>query len=135
MKREFSKNNPKNSNMIMMKLSSLPMLVGVIDIIVYLVASIVGCVVSAINDNGYAAYFLIRIGLVLGLIYLIMLFMTVWIFAFEGDVINITRKNKVKTIFLHPIFLMTYVFAAIRAVYAESKWEVIEHTISESVEA
>lgn len=134
MKKEFSKNNPKNNNILMMRLGSLPALAAVIDIIAYLVFSVAGLVFSVVFGNGYAVYFLLRIGIVLGLIYLIMMIATVVLLKIEGDKIKITFRNKVKTVLLHPFFLITYVVSALRALFTKSKWEVIEHSITEAIE-
>lgn len=70
---------------------------------------------------------LIRMISILIFIYLFIVFISLAIFVIEKNNINITRKNIIKAIFFHPIFLFCYIIAAIRAIFLKNGWEKIEH--------
>lgn len=130
MKKEYAKKKPKNKDLKLMRLGTLPALVAVIDIIAYLIAIIVGIVVDGILDAGFIYAYLIRLGATLLTVYIIIAIFTAYLFHLEGDNIKIKRKNKIKTVFYHPIYLVTYVVAAVRTFFIKNEWEVIEHSIT-----
>ncbi|MBQ7226435.1 MAG: glycosyltransferase family 2 protein [Clostridia bacterium] len=134
MKKEYAKRMPKNKDIQIMRFGTMPMLVLAIDAIAYVVNSIVGAIVSAALGWGIAHLFLIRIIIVLGLVYLIIMLLTVYLFHIEKGRASITSKNKVKTVFYHPIYLASYVVAALRALFIKNRWEVVEHSINNDIE-
>ena len=63
-------------------------------------------------------------------IYLLFVLVTVYLFIIDRKTIKITKWNRIKVIFFHPIFMVTYVHAAIRAIFVKPSWDKIEHTIN-----
>lgn len=64
----------------------------------------------------------------LGLIYFVLFFFTLLLLILERNKINLSCKMKWKTLFFHPIFLISYVECVRRAILKkEISWEAIEH--------
>ena len=82
------------------------------------------------TNSGFIGEFLVRIGVLVGIIYAFLVLGTAVLFGIEGHRADITLKNKIKTLFYHPFFLATYVVAAVRAIFLPKGWEVIEHTLT-----
>lgn len=128
MKKEYAKNQPKSKDIRFMKWGAVPMLAAAIDVVVYLFLVVGGIVYTAIAQNGYLGSYLLRLGVLLGTVYVLIALFTVWLFYLERKDIHITRRNKIKTVFFHPIYLFTYLIAICRIPLIKNKWEVIEHT-------
>lgn len=63
-------------------------------------------------------------------VYLVLFLMTLVILLLENKKININKKTKIKTLFYNPIFMMSYVLCAIKALTSkEIAWTKIEHGI------
>lgn len=126
-KRDYSRSCPKSSEVRAMKFGTVPLLVIAFDIIAYIVSCIAMLLYSGIARGGYALFALTRLLIVLCAVYFVIFIFTAFVFSIEGDSIDITEKNKIKTLFYHPIFLSTYVVSALRCLFIKDKWEVIEH--------
>ena len=128
MKRRYAKSHPKSENTRSMKWGTLPVLIGAIDLVAYLLLTVVGIAYTAISQNGCLWSYLVRLGALLGGVYLAIALFTVWLFHIEKKDIDITRRNKIKTVFFHPVYLLSYLIALCRIPLIRNKWEVIEHT-------
>ncbi len=131
MKKEYVKRQPRSKDMRSMKMGTFPMLAAVIDLIAYLVLILCGITYTAITKNGWLTGYLVRLGALLGALYLIIALFTVWLFHVEKRDIKITGWNKLKTVFFHPVYLLSYLIALCRIPLIRNKWEVIEHTCVE----
>lgn len=61
-------------------------------------------------------------------IYLSLFLMTLVILLLENKKININKKTKIKTLFYNPIFIMSYILCAFKALSSKNiSWEKIEH--------
>lgn len=61
-------------------------------------------------------------------IYLSLFLMTLVILLLENNKININKKTKIKTLFYNPIFIMSYILCAFKALSSKNiSWEKIEH--------
>ena len=129
-KKEFRKSQPKNLDMRVMRFGTLPLLTMVISVILYLALLIVCAILCGVTNSGFIGEFLVRIGVLVGIIYAFLVLGTAVLFGIEGHRADITLKNKIKTLFYHPFFLATYVVAAVRAIFLPKGWEVIEHTLT-----
>ena len=114
-----------------MKMGTFPMLVAAVDLIAYLALILCGIAYTAITKNGWLASYLVRLGALVGAVYLIIVLFTVWLFHVEKKDVSITRANKIKTVFFHPVYLLSYLIALCRIPLIKNKWEVIEHTCAE----
>ena len=128
MKREYVKSKPRSKNTCSMKLGTLPMLAAAIDVIAYFVLILCGIAYTAIVQNGYLGSYLWRLGILLCAVYFGIVLFTVWLFHIEKKDVEITRGNKIKTVFFHPVYLLSYLIALCRIPLIKNKWEVIEHT-------
>lgn len=130
MKKKYAKTKPKSKDIRSMKMGTVPTLAAAIDLILYLFLCIGGAVYTAILQNGWLWSYILRIGILLGSVYFVIALFTVWLFSLEKKDIRITRWNKVKTVFFHPVYLLTYLIAVCRIPLIKNKWEVIEHKAS-----
>lgn len=128
MKREYAKRAPKSKNVRAMKMGTVPMLAGAIALVAYLMLILGGICYTAILKNGWLWSYLLRLGVLLGTVYLGIVLFTAWLFHVEKRDVKITRRNKVKTVFFHPVYLFTYLIALCRIPLIKDKWEVIAHT-------
>ncbi len=126
-KKQYAKKTPDSKDIRAMKYGTTPFLILAIDVILYLVASIVAFVIACIAHNGRQGVYGVRILLIFFTVYILIALFTVFLFSIEKDSIDITRKNKIKTVFYHPIFLATYVISAVRCLFIKNTWEVINH--------
>ncbi len=127
MKKDYAKSKPKSKDIRSMKMGTIPVLGAVIDLIAYLLLCIGGITYTAITRNGLLWSYLVRLGAVVGAVYMGIVLFTVWLFHIEKKDIRITRRNKLKTIFFHPVYLFTYLIAICRIPLIKNKWEVIRH--------
>jgi hypothetical protein len=128
MKRAYAKSKPRSKDVRSMRMGTVPILVGAIDLVVYLFLIVGGIICTAILQNGYLWGYLLRLGIFLGSVYLSIVLFTVWLFHLEKRDIRITRWNKIKTVFFHPVYLLSYLIAVCRIPLIRNKWEVIKHT-------
>ena len=62
------------------------------------------------------------------IIYIILMLITWLLIILEGNKINLSKKTKLKTLFYNPIFIISYIPCAIKALTKkEIKWERVEH--------
>lgn len=134
MKKEYAKRKPKSKDVRSMTMGTAPMLAAAIDLIAYLVLVLVGISYTAITQNGWLWSYLLRLCVLLGAIYLMIALFTVWLFRIEKKDVKITRWNKLKTVFFHPVYLLSYLIAVCRIPLIKNKWEVIEHTCVKEVD-
>lgn len=130
MKREYAKNCPRNKDIMAMRLGTFPCIALAVVVIFYLVANIVGASVSAAVGCPWTHLFLIRIGITLGVIYFGVMAFMAYLFYIARAFIKITMWNRIKTLLISPIYWCSYIIVVIRALFTESKWEVIEHSIT-----
>lgn len=126
-KRVYSKSKPDSADMRAMRYGTTPLLVLAIDVVLYLLATVVAFLVAVIDRSGNSAFYGKRILLTVLLVYAAISLFTVLLFRIEGGSINISKKNKFKTVLYHPFFLATYVISVVRALFVKDKWEVITH--------
>lgn len=134
-KKEFTKKTPKNLDMRVMRFGTLPLLVMAVAVILYLAVLITAATLCGLTNSVFLGEFLVRIGVLAALVYAFIAAFTVVLFSIEGNRVDITLKNKIKTVFYHPFFLATYVVAAVRAIFLSDGWEVIEHTLTKDESA
>ena len=126
-KRNYSKCKPDSADMRAMKYGTTPLLVLAIDVVLYLLTTLLAFLIAVIDRSGNSSLYGKRILLTVLLVYAAIALFTVFLFRIERGSINISKKNKFKTVLYHPFFLATYVVSAVRALYVKDKWEVITH--------
>lgn len=70
-----------------------------------------------------------KIILIILLAYLLFMLMTAFVVLKDKDKINLTYKMQLKAIFFSPLFFITYIPCAIKALFQKNvEWKVVEHT-------
>lgn len=62
--------------------------------------------------------------------YVALAFMGLWTVILEWDRIKAFRKEKIRSIFTFPIFMITFAPIAVYAMFSKPKWEPIAHTVA-----
>ncbi len=82
----------------------------------------------ASNDNSLLFTTIKNLSFIFLLIYMVIFALTVVLLKKENKNINFNFKTKLKTIFYFPIFLLSYIQCAIRALFNKDvRWEKVEH--------
>lgn len=81
------------------------------------------------KEHMYMEY-VMRLLLLIGAIYVFLVLFTILLFILDRKTIKIKKWQRIKVIFFHPIFMVSYVPAAIRALFVKPNWDRIEHTIN-----
>lgn len=100
-----------------------PYLFMVIGFMILLISTFSKFIRCIINNSNYQIYLTIFIATII-IIYLVLLIFTIILIIKDK---NLNIKNKAKTIFFNPIFLITYINALIKALTTNVTWEKIEH--------
>lgn len=80
-----------------------------------------------LHNNGWK-YHLLELIIFMLVVYFALFIMTLVIVILEGDKIALTLKSKLKVLFFNPIFMISYVPCAIKALtLKEVKWTRVEH--------
>lgn len=105
----------------------IPYIIIIIGIIVWLIASILNIIYSLVIKT-FSISNLIETVIIVLLIYLALLLITLLMLVKEGKKINLSKKNRLKVLFFNPIFMMTYVPCAVKAILKkEVTWTRVEH--------
>ena len=130
-KKAYRKTHRKNKNMCAMRFGTVPLFALAFDYILYLLAVITFTVICAVQHSTLLCGFLIRLGACLGTLYLGLALLAALLLYMDRKAVDMRPINKIKTVLFHPIFLISYVVAAVRALFIGNKWEVIRHTMGE----
>lgn len=127
---EVLKKNSKNRNMWYQIIGGIPMITLGIALLVYLLILFVLFICDLVmKDTHYWEYLSRMIYLVVA-IYLFFILFTIYLFILDRKTIKIKKFQRLKVIFYHPIFMTSYAYAAIRALFVKPTWDKIEHTIN-----
>lgn len=139
MKRETKKQERRESEKTGKKLRSfykagMPVICLCITLVAYLVCLLAFFIGSIIAQNGEIALFGKRLLILLGGAYLLIVAITVYLLIDERKSMDVKPSMRVKATLFHPIFLFTYVIAAVRAIFMKNTWEKIDHVIYKEIE-
>lgn len=123
----------KTSNSFAQVIGAIPMFVIAFDLIYYLLLLIVCLIISLFIERSTSLYYLYRLIATFGGLYILTVIFTAILFFLERKTIKIKKWNKFKVTLFHPIFLLTYINAAIRAIFTKSSWDRIDHTINTDI--
>ena len=80
-----------------------------------------------LHNNGWKRH-LLELAIYMLVVYFVLFIMTLVIVILEGNKIDLTLKSKLKVLFFNPIFMISYVPCAIKALtLKEVKWTRVEH--------
>lgn len=129
-KLEALKKNKKKKNIWYQIIGGIPMIALAITLLVY-IAIMVGFLIYDLcaGENMYMEY-VSRLLYLISAIYIFLVLFTCFLFLVDRKTIRIKKWQRFKVTLFHPIFMFTYVYAAIRAIFVKASWDKIEHTIN-----
>ena len=130
MKKEYAKKCPKNKDIMTMRFGTFPGIALAVVAVLYLFTNVVGAIISASSGYGWTHLFLIRVGAILGVIYLGVMAFTLYLFHIAKNFIKIKKWNKIKSVLCSPVYWLSYLIVVIRALFTKKGWEVVEHSIT-----
>lgn len=127
---EALKQSKNNSNMWYQIIGGIPMIALAVTLIGYLLTTAGFLIYDLVAQENMYVEYIIRIVSLVGAIYLFFVLFTIFLFILDRKTIRIKKWQRIKVIFYHPIFMVSYVHAAIRALFVKANWDKIEHTIN-----
>ncbi|MEG1900328.1 MAG: glycosyltransferase family 2 protein [Bacilli bacterium] len=110
-----------------------PYILIIMGLILYII-NIIFNILKAMINNISITMLINKLGVILIMAYTIMSLCTLIIFIKENKQININNKMKIKTIFYYPLYLISYIPCAIKAlVLKEVKWDIINHNVNDAI--
>lgn len=96
--------------------------IGVIPYIVLIVGIVIFLIINIINLQ------LLKLLLTLFILYVVLVFVTFLMLKKEKDYFKLSRKMKVLSLFYNPLFLLSYIICALKAIFNPNlKWDAIKH--------
>lgn len=106
----------------------IPYILIVIGLVIWLLSLMFFVIYNFLLNNKLWKSNALELIIYLFAIYFILMIMTFVMLILEGKKINLNKKTKLKALFYNPIFMITYVPCAIRALTAkEVSWTRVEH--------
>ena len=116
--RSIKKGNPNNASKIDNGIGIIPYLLTVISVMLFFIASLIDFI---INKSLILPIFILSI-------YLILFILTIVLLILEKDKLSINNSMKIKTLFFNPIFILSFIPCAIKALFKkEVKWTKVNH--------
>ena len=117
------KNNFNYGSLISEIVGMKPYILIIIGVFLFIISQIVNMVFKGIFINS-----LMKILLVLLIIYLIVLCLIAKVLYIDKDTINLNKKMQIKALFFSPLFFLTYIPCAIKALLKKKvTWEKVPH--------
>lgn len=124
----LDKNDPNNGSKIDETIGIIPYIFMVLGLVIWFLSLVFFMIYNLFLGNVIWKSHLFEIMIFLLAIYFLLFVMTLVILFLEKDKIDINNKNKIKTLFINPIFMISYVPCAIKALTSkEVKWTRVEH--------
>lgn len=124
----LDKNNPNNGSKIDESFGIMPYIFMVVGLIIWFLGCIFYITYNFLLGNKKWLLNLTELGIFLTIIYFTLMIMTFVMLMLEGKKIDLNFKTKIKVLFYNPIFMITYVPCAIKALTAkEVSWTRVEH--------
>ncbi len=123
--RQELKKNPKNRGSLITELIGVcPFICFIVGIFLFFIIQTINCIFNKIS---IFSFFVIAI-FTLIVIYLGLVFVTGYMIRRENHKLSLTKISKIKALFFNPIYLVTYLFCAIKALMTKNvSWVKIEH--------
>lgn len=129
---EFKKLLKNNSNFgsLINEISGMkPYIIMIIGAFIYILNQLIIIIKIHNLTNPLIKICFTKIILIIMLAYILFAFMTAYIILKDKDKINISKEMQIKAILFSPLFFLTYVPCAIKALLIKDvKWEKVEHT-------
>lgn len=100
----------------------------IVGAILYILSQIINIVYNYSFDNFITFISLAKILLIVGLAYALFALMTLFVIKKDIDKLNLSKNMQFKTVLFSPLFFVTYVPCALKALFKKDvKWEKVEH--------
>ena len=128
MVKAIDKNDKNNGSKIDESVGILPYIFMVLGLVVWFLALVFFIVYNLFLNKEVLRTHVLELGIYFVLLYLALFIMTLVIVIMEGNKIDLSLKMKIKVLFYNPIFMISYVPCAIKALTSkEVKWTRVEH--------
>jgi len=122
--RKVLKNNSNLGSLITEITGMKPYILMIVGALLYVIEQIINIILRR-----FIKLSLYKIALIFILTYFLFTMMTLYIIYKDKDKINLNKSMKLKTCFFSPLFFVTYVPCALRALFKKDvKWEKVEHS-------
>jgi len=127
--KKILKNNPNAGSLINEISGMRPYIFMIVGAILYIANQIITIIKIHDYNNIIVKLSLKKLFLIILLAYTLFMLMTAYVVLKDKDKINLTYKMQIKAIFFSPLFFITYVPCAIKALLKKNvEWSVVEHT-------
>lgn len=128
MYKAIDRNNLNNGSKIDEALGIKPYIMMVIGLVIWFLAIIYFLFYNLFMRDSRWIFNFYELVIYFAIVYFTMMVMTLVVLILEGKKIDLTTKSKIKVLFYNPIFMITYIPCAIRALTAkEVEWKRVEH--------
>ncbi len=128
MVKAIDKNDKNNGSKIDESVGILPYIFMVLGLVVWFLALVFFIVYNLFLNKEVLRTHVLELAIYFVLLYLALFVMTLVIVIMEGNKIDLSLKMKIKVLFYNPIFMISYVPCAIKALTSkEVKWTRVEH--------
>lgn len=126
--KSINKNDKNNGSKIDESVGILPYIFMVLGLVTWFLSLIFFIVYNFFLKNIIWKKYALELLIFMLIIYFTLFIMTVVIILLEGDKIDLSLKSKIKVLFYNPIFMISYVPCAIKALTSkEVKWTKTNH--------
>lgn len=106
----------------------IPYIFMIVGLVIWFLSLVFFIVYNLFLNNPVWKYYLLELGLFLSVIYIAMTIMTLVILILENKKLDLNVKTKIKALFINPIFMISYVPCAIKALTTKNvTWKRVEH--------
>lgn len=124
----LDKNDVNNGSKIDEAVGIIPYIFIVLGLVLWFLSLVFFMVYNLFMNNPVWKYHLLELIIFLATIYIAMMIMTLVILLLENKKIDLNLKTKLKTLFINPIFMISYVPCAIKALTTKNvTWKRVEH--------
>lgn len=125
--RKVLKNNPNFGSIISEIIGVKPYILMIIGVILYIINQIINIFIFDFNES-VIRISCFKILLIIVLAYILFCTITFYTIKRDNKMLNLTNTMKIKTILFSPIFFLTYVPCAIKALLKKDLgWDKVEH--------
>ncbi len=127
--KSISKDGNNNGSKIDEGLGIIPYIFIIIGIVLWYLSLAILTIYNFVFSNGLWKSLFLEFLIFSLIIYLALFIMSLVIVILEGKKINLTTKSKIKVLFYNPVFMISYIPCAIKALLKKDvKWVRVEHS-------
>lgn len=124
----LDKKDPNNGSKIDESIGIVPFIFMVLGLVIWFLALVFFIAYNLFLGNKVWQLHLLELTIFMIIIYITMMVMTIVILFLEGKKLDLTIKSRIKAMFINPIFMISYVPCAVKALTTkEVKWTRVEH--------